>query len=122
MLLFLLACVTTDPGEITVVAEGIVGATGLLLVTEALDVDGNQAAIACLSIDADPYDATFTMEEIVGSTPGEDSAPIELDGGEYTISSGVIAGGETTPSQCAEATVTVDGDVTVTLPAFEACG
>lgn len=110
-----------SPGTITLVVEGVTGAEGLLLITEARDEEGKQAAIACTTIDADPFDVTQVLEEIVGATPCEESTVLTLDPGTYDLATGVIAGGETEPTQCAEAQVSVDGDVSVTMPALGAC-
>lgn len=114
-------CDAGAPGVVTVVVSGVADAEGLLLITEARDADGNQAAVACVPIDANPFDATFALEEIVGATPCEESAPITLDGGTYDLLTGVIAGGATEATSCAEAQVVVDGDVTVEMPALGAC-
>ena len=118
-LLLLLACASS--GTITVVYEGVTGADGLLLITDARDAEAKQSAISCVSVDADPFDVTVTLEEIVGSTPCEDSAPIVLGPGTYDLSGGVLAGGDTEPSLCTAAQVEVDGDVTVTMPALGPC-
>lgn len=118
-LLVLLAC--ASPGTLTVAYEGVTGAEGLLLITEARDAEGKQAAISCVEIDADPFDVSVTLEEIVGSTPCEDSAPIVLGPGPYDLTVGVLAGGDTEPSQCGSAQVTVDGDVRFSMPALSAC-
>lgn len=110
-----------DPGTITVMVEGVTGADGLLLITEAKDENGNQAAISCIPIDADPFSATFEMEEVVGPTPCEESGPIELVGGTYDLLSATLAPGEMEPRACAEAVAEVDGDVTVDMPSLGAC-
>lgn len=118
--LLLLGC-KGDPGFITVVVEGLTGSEGLLLITEARDAEGNQAAISCVSIDADPFETTVELEAIVGPTPCEVSEPIELDGGTYDLLTATILGGETEPRACATAQVEVDGDVSVTMPALGDC-
>ncbi len=117
----LLGSACAGPGYVTVVVEGVSAAEGQYLITEARDENGNQAAIACVQIDADPFDWTGELEAIVGPTPCEDSAPTELPAGDYELITGVIAGGETEPSACAYADVEVDGDVTVEMPALGAC-
>jgi hypothetical protein len=119
--LLLAACASGSPGYVTVVNEGVGASDGLLLITEARDADGNQAAVLCTSIDADPFDATAQLEAIVGDTPCEDSEPVELAAGTYDLLTATIAGGETEPRACATAQVEVDGDVTVTMPALGAC-
>lgn len=120
--LVLAACDAGEPGTITVTVDGVTGAEGLLLITEARDDDGNQAAVHCLPIDADPFSATVVLEEIVGPTPCEESSPINLDPGVYTLLTATIVGGETEPETCAEGEVEVDGDVEITMPALGACG
>lgn len=109
------------PGTITVVATGVTGAQGRLLITEARAADGRQAAIACTPIDADPFAATVVLETVIGPTPCEDSSPITLAPGTYSLLTAVLQGGSTTPDACARATAAVDGDVTVTMPALGAC-
>jgi len=120
---FLVGCGAGDPGFITVEVDGVTGSVGLLLITEARDADDadRQAAIHCVAIDADPFAITFDLEEIVGATPCEESEPLLLDAGPYDLLTATIAGGETEPRSCATASVEVDGDVTVTMPALGAC-
>lgn len=118
--LLLVGC-NGDPGFITVVVEDVTGSEGLLLITEARDADGNQAAISCVSIDADPFDHTGELEAIVGPTPCEDSEPVELDAGVYDLLTATILGGETEGRACATAEVEVNGDVSVTMPALGDC-
>lgn len=122
-LLTLGGCAAGDPGTITAVIDDVTGAnTGnMLLITEARDENGNQAAIFCEPITADPFSASQVLEAIVGPTPCEDSEPIELAAGAYSLLTAVMEGGAEGPSQCAESTVDVDGDVTVTMPALGAC-
>lgn len=122
MFFVLIACAQFESGVVTVVVEGVEGAEGLLLITDARDADDNQAGVACVSIDADPFGASFPMRELGGDSPCDESPTATLSGGEYTLSAGVVAGGETEASQCAEASITVDGDITVTLPALGTCG
>lgn len=110
-----------SPGTITVSASGITGKQGKLLITEAR-IEGRQSAISCVPIDADPFSVTVVLEAIVGPTPCEDSAPVMVDGGTHDILSAVIMGGSMTPELCARGQVVVDGDVTLTLPAFTAAG
>ena len=119
LLLALTGCAST--GTITVEVADVTGSEGLLLITEARDAEGKQAAVSCVAIDADPFEVTTTLEEIVGATPCEDSAPITLGPGTYDLLTGVLAGGDTEPSACATAQAEVDGDVTVTMPALGAC-
>jgi hypothetical protein len=123
MALTLTACgdPAPSPGTITVTASGITGKQGKLLITEAR-IEGRQSAISCVPIDADPFSTTVVLEAIVGPTPCEDSAPIEAPGGTHDILSAVIMGGQMTPEICARGQVMVDGDVSLTLPAFTAAG
>lgn len=117
----LLGSACASPGYLTVVVEGVTASEGQYLITEARDENGNQAAIACVMVDADPFDWTGELEAIVGPTPCEDAEPIELPAGTYELLTGVIAGGATEASICATASAEVDGDVTVEMPALEAC-
>ena len=110
------------PGTITVTATGVTGSQGKLLITEARADDGRQAAIHCQPITSDPFSATAVLETIVGPTPCEVSSPITLDAGTYSLLTAVIMGGSMTPDLCARASVTVDGDVAVTMPALTAAG
>lgn len=110
-----------SPGTITVTASGITGAQGKLWLTEAR-LAGRQAAIACVPIDADPFSATVVLEAIVGPTPCEDSAPIELAAGTYDILTAVMMGGAPAPDVCARGQVVVDGDAAITMPALTAAG
>lgn len=125
--LALLAAACTDdgagpqPGTITVQVAGVAGASGKLLITEARTSDGRQAAISCVPIAADPFATTVVLETIVGPTPCEESAPIELAAGTYTLRTVVMMGGSMTPEQCASSSVVVDGDVTVAMPPLGAC-
>lgn len=108
-----------EPGTITISAHAITGGQGKLLITEAR-IGGRQAAISCVPIAADPFDATEILEAIVGPTPCETSAPIVLDAGTYDIKSVVMMGGAASPTTCAVGRVEVAGDVTIELPAFTA--
>jgi hypothetical protein len=107
-----------EPGTITVAVNGVTGGQGKLLITEAR-IAGRQAAISCVPIAADPFTASVVLEEIVGPTPCEDSAPISLDAGTYDLLSVVMMGGGA-PETCARGQAVVDGDVTVAMPAFTA--
>lgn len=109
------------PGTITVTAAGVTGGQGKLLITEArVASDGRQAAIHCQPITADPFSATVVLETIVGPTPCEASSAITLDAGTYDLLTAVIMGGSMTPDLCARGQVTVDGDVTITMPGLSA--
>lgn len=110
-----------SPGTITVSVSGITGKQGKLLITEAR-IQGRQSAISCVPIDADPFSATVVLEEIIGPTPCEDSAPIAVPGGVHDLLSAVIMGGAVTPEICARGQVSVDGDVSITLPGLTAAG
>lgn len=109
-----------SPGILTVTVDGVTDADGLLWVTEARDADGNQAAVACVAIDADPYDGSTPLLAIIGDTPCDPSEPIALDPGHYTVTSVVLPGGGD-PLQCTAGEVDVDGDVTLALPAMDGC-
>ena len=109
------------PGTITVSAHAVTGGQGKLLITEAR-IGGRQAAISCIPIAADPFDATVILETIVGPTPCETSSPIVLDAGTYDIKSVVMMGGAAAPDTCAVGQVEVAGNVAIDLPAFTAAG
>src|SRR5262245_41304201 len=98
-----------NPGTIAIRASGITGGTGKLPITEAR-IDGRQAAVSCIPIEADPFTTTAVLEEIVGATPCEESNPITLDGGLYAIRSVVQMGGAPAPELCANGEITVNGD------------
>lgn len=119
---FLLLACGGSRGTLTVEVEGLTGATDLLLITEARDEEGKQAAISCVTVDADPFDASTTLEAIVGETPCEDSDPIDLAAGVYQLTTATIAGGAEDPTACAAYTAEVDGDVTVVAPELGDCG
>lgn len=109
------------PGTITVTASGVTSGQGKLLITEARAADGRQAAISCQPLTPGSFSSSAMLETIVGPTPCEDSSPIVLELGAYDLLTTVIMGGSMTPEQCARATVQVDGNVAVTMPALGPC-
>lgn len=119
-----LGCDGSDalPGTITVDVSGVVGAEGKLLIAEAVDTNGNQAAILCVPIDADPFGLEAPLEAIVGPTPCEESEPIDLPAGTYDLTIVTMQGGSQSPDSCATTTAEVDGPITVTVPELGACG
>jgi len=76
-------------------------------------------AAACAIVDSDPYGFTGEFFPIAGPDPCSlESEPLTLDPGTYSVVVAVMPGGSTSPDQCAEAEVTVNGDVTVEIAAL----
>ena len=105
--------VTLDLSEATE-AQGLV-----MLSLIGKNLPQQPMAAACAIVDSDPYGFTGEFFPIAGPDPCSlESEPLMLDPGTYSVVVAVMPGGSTSPDQCAEAEVTVDGDVTVEIAAL----
>jgi hypothetical protein len=108
------------PGTVTLDVSGITDAPNLVMLAVIGNNMPNQAfAAACAIVDADPFSFTGEFFPITGDDPcslGTD--PVEFDPGPYEVIVAVMQGGARSPEQCAQTSVTVDGDVTVEVAAL----
>ncbi|MBW1879874.1 MAG: hypothetical protein JRJ84_16045 [Deltaproteobacteria bacterium] len=118
----LAACNPAEPGVITVTVDGLTGADGLALISEARDAEEDRAVgYSCIPIDSDPFSESEPIRELIGETPCDNGVPLLLEPGLYDITTVTMMGGSQTPEACAYAEVEVDGDVEVEMPALGAC-
>ncbi len=103
------------PGTITLEVSDVADATGLVLLSlVGTDLPTRPFGAACAIVDTDDFAFAGTYRPISGDDPCTlGSEPVEFQPGSYEVVVAVMPGGSTTPEQCAVATVTVNGDVTV---------
>jgi hypothetical protein len=116
------------PGELTIAVEGVTDATGKILVIFVYPPGGNVGtamAGACMPVMASPFSGT---DKIKARTAGS-TTPCELettakvfDAGSQNVFAGVFSPGAMMPEKCAQTTVQIRGDTTLTLPALGSCG
>ena len=108
------------PGTVTLDVSGITEAPNrVMLAVIGNNVPTQPFAAACAIVDTDPFSFTGEFFPITGDEPcalGPD--PVEFDPGSYEVIVAVMEGGARSPEQCAQTSVTVDGDVTVDVTAL----
>ena len=108
------------PGVVTLDLSEATEAQGLVMLSLiGKNLPQQPMAAACAIVDSDPYGFTGEFFPIAGPDPCSlESEPLMLDPGTYSVVVAVMPGGSTSPDQCAEAEVTVNGDVTVEITAL----
>lgn len=109
---------TTAPpvaGTVTLDMSGATDASNRVMVAViGKNVPTQPFGAACAIVDADPFSFTGEFFPITGGDPCSlGTEPVQLDPGSYDVIVAVMEGGATSPELCAEANVTVNGDVTV---------
>jgi len=104
-------------GMVTLDLSGVAGANGLVMLSLiGKNLPHQPMAAACGLVDSDSFGFSGEYLPIIGPDPctlGAD--PVTFDPGTYDIVVAVMLGGSTSPDQCAETEVAVDGDVTIEL-------
>ncbi len=106
-----------QPGTISVTSPTLAGQAGLTFLVFADDAawtttpDGSY----CEQISGDPATITGTISQSL-TQPCDLGDPLEFPPGTYFVFGGIFVPGATSPMQCTEGQVTVDGDVSITLP------
>jgi hypothetical protein len=109
-------------GKITISASGLTDANGKRLIATVLTTGtSTQLGAVCANISGNPGSASGIASEPGSTDLCQLGAEVVFDPDTYDVSAGIYAQGEAAPEQCAAATVTVAGDVTVTLTNFSAC-
>ena len=108
------------PGSVSLDLSAVTDAEGLVMLSLiGKKLPQQPMAAACAIVDSDPYGFTGEFFPIAGPDPCSlESEPLVLDPGTYSVVVAVMPGGSTSPDQCAEAEITVDGDVTVEIAAL----
>lgn len=114
---------TATAGQATATGS-VAGSDGLVLLGSIYQTGGSPSAplaLICASLSGDPatVDAVFSEPEGTGN-PCDLLGPMTLDPDTYPVFFGTYTPGSMTPTECAETTVTIDGDVNVTVPALSA--
>ncbi len=109
-------------GKITVEASGITGGTGKIALVGITQTGGGPFLGAiCVPIANDPASLSAVAQLPGAANPCDLGAEVVFDNGSYDVQGGLYTPGNMTPDLCANTTVTVAGDTTVTLPQFGAC-
>ena len=103
------------PGTVTLDVSGVTDATGLvMLAVIGNNVPEQMMGAVCDIVSADPFTFIGQYLPLTGGDPCTlGTEPIKFQPGSYEVLVAVMPGGATTPQQCTETNVTVDGDVTV---------
>lgn len=108
------------PGTVTLDLSGVTGASGLvMLALVGHNLPTQPMAATCSVVDGDPFSFSSEYFPITGDEPcALGSVPVEFAPGSYEVIVAVLEGGSTSPEQCSQTGVTVNGDVTVEVTAL----
>ncbi len=109
-------------GKITISASDLADANGKRLIASVLDQGtSDPLGAVCETIAGNPGSASGVVSVADGVDICDLGAEAVFQPGTYDVSAGIYAQGQAAPERCAAATVTVGGDVTVTLDSFSNC-
>jgi len=109
-------------GKITISASDLADANGKRLIATVLDQGtSDQLGAVCENIAGNPGSASGVVSVADAMDVCDLGAEVVFQPGTYDVSAGIYAQGQAAPELCAATTVTVGGDVTVTLSSFSSC-